>query len=76
MARVPELGIWGAGMITPELQQECLASCIDEGITKLNFEFLEGRAAYDRLLYSDRLPRLNRGVSSIRPESYAKPNFA
>ncbi len=52
-------------MITPEAWQEWRSNCVDEDIIKLNVLSLTGYAAYDHLLYSDRLPRLNTGVLSL-----------
>jgi hypothetical protein len=51
-------------MIAPEAGQEWRSSCVDEDIIKLNVLSLAGRTAYDYLLYSDRLTRLNTGVLS------------
>jgi hypothetical protein len=49
-------------LIDPKDFQELLGSGIDEGIIRLNFLSLEGPAAYEYLLYSDRLKRTNPGV--------------
>ena len=46
--------------------QELLASSINPDIIRLNFKSLSGSAAYDHLLYSDKLDRLNTGRLSSK----------
>ncbi len=49
-------------MIHPQHRQELLDSGIDEEVINLNFRSLQGLAAYEYLLYSDKLQRTNTGV--------------
>ncbi|HLO49273.1 MAG TPA: plasmid replication protein, CyRepA1 family [Kamptonema sp.] len=52
--------------LLPHHLKELQSSGIDEALAGLNFESLQGNSAYDALLYSDKLDRLNGGRLSSK----------
>ena len=53
---------WGLMRLSPQALKEWIeGSGVDEAITHLNVEYLEGYTPFERLFYSDQIKRLNAG---------------